>query len=191
MRTTNVFYLVLSFLALASCSACKDDGATPTPDDNGNSGNGIPDLVVDLKATENGTTIETIQFTNAKQVGTTSTANGSYNGSVDLFSLNVAGAIGAAGPGFNYTGPTGGVKTGQYDISLDKTVCSFTTGDPEVFLNGTGTVEITKSSLYADAGVGLKEYFCDFAVDVQLMSPDKSRTVSVKGTVKGVNIKEN
>lgn len=190
MRTTNVFFLLFGFLALVSCSACKDDGTTVTPDDN-NSGSSIPDLVVDLTATENGATIETLKFTNAKQVVTTSAGTGSYNSTVNLFAISIQGKIGASGPSFSFTGPTGGVKKGVYDISLANTICSFSTKTPEVFIYGTGTVEITKASLYADAGVGLKEHFCDFKVDVLLQSADKSRTIAVKGTITGVNIKEN
>ena len=190
MRTTNVFYLLIGFFALASCTACKDDGETTTPDDN-NSGSSIPDLVVDLTATENGATIETIQFTNPKQVSTTAAGNGSYNSSVDLFAVNVLGKLGASGPSFTFSGPTGGVKKGIYDVAMAKSVCSFSTSTPEVFLAGSGTVEITNATLYANAGVGSKEHFCDFKVDVILQSPDKSRSVAVKGTIKGVNIKEN
>ncbi len=190
MKTTNVLYLLIGFFALTACVSCKDDGETTTPNDS-NSGTTLPDLVVDLTATENGAIIEKIQFTNPKQTSTTASGNGSYNASVDLFSLNVLGQIGSAGPSFGFTGATGGVKKGIYDVAMDNRVCTYATSTPEVFLNGSGTVEITEATLYANAGIGLKEHFCDFNVDVVLQSTDKSRSIQVKGTIKGVNIKEN
>lgn len=178
---------LLAFTTLA-CSACKDESDDPEPQNN-NTSSSIPDLIVDIQATENGTVIETISFNFPKQNGNTASCNGSYNENAKLFALNCLGKIGAAGPAFSFAGSTGGVKTGTYDLT-SAMAAVFTLGDATPFLAKSGSLKIDKVDLYASVGA-LNEYFIAAELNGTFENSDGTRTITVSGTFKGVNIKSN
>lgn len=178
---------LLAFTTLA-CSACKDESEDPEPQNN-NTSSSIPDLIVEISATENGNVIETISFNFPKQNGSTAACNGSYNDGAKLFALNCLGKVGSAGPAFSYAGATGGVKTGTYDLK-SAMAAVFTLGDATPFLAKSGALKIEKVDLYASVG-NLNEYFIEADLNGTFENSDGTRTITVSGKFKGVNIKSN
>lgn len=183
--------LFLLLMVVTACSACKDDEDDPQPSGNGNGTNSIPDLVVNLNVEENGSSIETVQFNYPKQKGSGAACNGAYNGAANLFSLNLLGKVGSVGPSFSYLGSLGGVKEGTYNLTASPTMsCLYSVEDGTAFMASSGTFKVSKVTLYATVG-NLKEYFIEAEVNGIFKTSDNSRTITVTGTFKGVNIKQN
>ncbi|MEZ4777733.1 MAG: hypothetical protein R3D00_31455 [Bacteroidia bacterium] len=177
-----VFVSTLFFLF-----SCK--GETPGPNDK------LPNAVANIQVKQNGTSISEINFELIEQLAVGGAASGgSYLASLDMFTMTISANL-TNGPTFSVTAKTGGVKTGNFDITKvtgsgnENYASLILTAASKSYQSTSGTFKITKADLYQDV-VGVADYFVNVEVNITMENPaDATDVVTVEGTITGVNIK--
>jgi len=178
-KITKLFLLIA--VGTMFVSACKKDDNN-NDDDNNNGGN-LPDAVFNLEIT--GAENHTFSFTLPENVATDNSINGSHLTSQQLMTITASDL--PITWLYGIVAEVNSMATGTYNINPG--MSSFTSSTGTGFSAVSGTLEITKASLYQSV-TSIEDWFIDGTFNGTYEDTNvPSNTITVNGSFSGVNIK--
>lgn len=180
MKKKTIFFLLLAVGTLF-VTACKKDN--DNNNDNNQNGDNLPDAVFNLEIT--GAENHTYSFTLPENVATDNFINGAHLSSQAKMTITASDL--PITWLYGIIAEVNSMATGTYNI--DPGMSSFTSSTGTGFSAVSGTLEITKASLYQSVS-SIEDWFIDGTFNGTYEDTNvPPNSVSISGSFSGVNIK--